>query len=97
MIENTKKSIENPDDFLSNNKEILKQYLAYKQSDDYKNSPAHKIMSLMKDFNNASGYNDVFIPALRELSSSYDEYYKQLEIANEKLLAEYPDIKKLND
>lgn len=97
IIENTKKSIENPDDFLSNNKETLKQYLIYKQSDEYKNSPSHKIMSLMKDFNNVSGYNDVFIPALRELSSSYDKYYKQLEIANEKLLNEYPDIENLID
>ena len=97
IIENTKKSIENPDDFLSNNKETLKQYLAYKQSDEYKSSPAHKILTLMKDFNNVSGYNDVFIPALRELSSSYDEYYKQLEIANEKLLNEYPDIENLID
>ena len=97
IIENTKKAIENPDDFLSNNKETVKQYLVYKQSDEYKNSPAHTIMSLIKDFNNVSGYNDVFIPALRELSTSYDEYYKQLEIANEKLLDEYPDIQNIID
>ncbi len=74
LIENTKKYIENPDDFLSNNGETIKQYLEYKQSDEYKNSPAHKIMLLMKDFNNVSGYYDVFIPALKELSSSYDKY-----------------------
>jgi len=97
IIENTEKSIENPDDFLSNNKEILKQYLIYKQSEEYKNSPAHKIISLIKDFNNVSGYNDVFIPALRELSSSYDDYYKQLKKANDKLLNEYPDIENLID
>ena len=97
MIENTKKSIENPDEFLSNNKEMLEQYLAYKQSDAYKKSPARKIILLMKEFNRASGYNDIFIPALKELSPSYAEYYKQLEIANEKLLAQYPDIKELSD
>jgi DNA-binding transcriptional MerR regulator len=97
MIENTKKSIENPDEFLSNNKEMLEQYLAYKQSDAYKKSPVRKIILLMKEFNRASGYNDIFIPALKELSPSYAEYYKQLEIANEKLLAQYPDIKELSD
>lgn len=97
MIENTKKSIENPDEFLTNNKEILEQYLAYKQSDEYKESPAYKIISLMKEFNRVSGYNDVFIPALKELSPSYAEYYKQLEIANEKLLTQYPDIEELSD
>jgi len=38
----------------------------------------------------------VFIPALKKLSSSYADYYKQLEIANEKLLAKYPEIEKMN-
>ena len=32
---------------------------------------------ILKEFNNASGYYDVFIPALKELSSSYSDYYKQ--------------------
>lgn len=97
MIEETKKSIENPDEFLSNNKEMLEQYLAYKQSAEYKNSPTQKILSFMKEFNRASGYNDVFIPVLKELSPSYAEYYQQLEVANEKLIAQYPDIKELTD
>jgi len=37
----------------------------------------------------------VFIPAMKELSPSYAEYYEQLEKANERLFAEYPDIEKL--
>lgn len=96
MIENTKKSIENPDEFLSDNKEMLEQYFAYKQSDEYKNSPAYKVMELMQECNSTSGYNDVFIPAMKQLSNSYSEYYRQLEIANEKLLAKYPGIEKMN-
>lgn len=96
IIDETKKSIENPDDFLSNNKEILEQYLAYKKSEEYLESPANKIMVYMKEFNSTSGYNEVFIPALKELSPSYAEYYKQLEIANKKLIAQYPEIEKLN-
>ena len=97
MIENVNKSIENPDEYLANNKELLEQYLAYKQSPEYKKTPAHKIMSLMKEFTRVSGYNDIFIPALKELSPSYAEYYRQLEIANEKLLAQYPEIKECSD
>lgn len=97
IIESTKKSIENPDAFLSTNKEMLEQYLAYKLSDEYKNSPTFKTMELMKEFNSTSGYYDVFIPALKKLSSSYFEYYQQIEIANEKLLAQYPEIKKMNN
>ncbi len=97
MIKNTKKSIENPDDFFAENKEVLEQYLIYKKSDKYKNSPAYKIMELIKEFNSISGYNDIFIPALKELSPSYSEYYQQLEKANEKLLERYPEIGKMSD
>ncbi len=97
MIESTRKSIENPDNFISANKEVLEQYLAYKQSDEYKNSPAYKVSELLKEFNNASGYYDVFIPALKQLSSSYAEYCESLEAANEKLLAQYPEISKMSN
>ncbi|MBU9727323.1 MerR family transcriptional regulator [Diplocloster modestus] len=97
MLENTKKSIENPDEFLSDNKEFLEQYLAYKKSDEYKNSPANKLMKLMKEFYSTTGYYDVFIPALKQLSHSYSEYYRHLEIANDRLLSEYPEIEHLDD
>lgn len=95
IIEDMNKSIENPDAFLSNNQEILKQYIAYKQSDEYQNSPTYKIMTQIRVFNSTSGYYDVFIPALKELSHSYAKYYKQLETANKKLLAQYPEIEKI--
>lgn len=97
MLEVTKKSYQNPDEFLSNNKEILEQYLEYKKSDEYKNSPASKLMELMKKFNSSNGYNDIFIPAMKQLSSSCAEYYRQLEVANKKLLEKYPEIEKMDN
>lgn len=97
MIENTKKSIENPDDFLADKKEILEQYLAYKKSDEYKNSPAYKLMEYTKEFNKTIGYYDVFISALKELSPSYSKYYRQLEEANKNLLEWYPEIGEINE
>jgi DNA-binding transcriptional MerR regulator len=97
IIENTKQSIENPDEFIAKNKEMLEQYLSFKQSEEYKNSPVYKIQSLLKEFNNTSGYYDVFIPAMKKLSPSYAEYYKQIEIADEKLLLQYPEIAELNN
>ncbi|KAF5058862.1 MerR HTH family regulatory protein [anaerobic digester metagenome] len=97
MLEATLKSCENPDEFLANNKEILEQYLEYKKSDEYKNSPACKLMEMMNKFNSSNGYNDIFIPAMKQLSTSYAEYCHQMEIANEKLLAQYPEIEKLNN
>lgn len=96
MIEETKQSIENIDLFLSDNEELLERYLTYKQSDEYKNSPAYKANELLKTFNCASGYNDIFIPAMKQLSTSYANYYSQLELANEKLISRYPEIENLD-
>lgn len=46
MSENMINAVDNPDEFLNNNKEFLKQYLAYKNSEEYKNSPVYKIRFL---------------------------------------------------
>lgn len=92
VIENTKKSVENPDEFISKNKEMIDEYLKYKESEEYKNSVAHKLLEIIREFNNTSGYYDVFIPAMKRLSSSYAKYYEKLEDANEKLLKAYPDL-----
>ena len=97
MNEQTKRSVENPEQFLSENREMLTWYLEYKKSDEYKNSPACKIHEMLKEFNNTSGYYEVFIPAMKKLSDSYAKYCQQLEIANEKLLSEYPEIAKINN
>ena len=96
MIESTKQSIENPEKFLSEKKEIIEQYLVFKQSDEYKKSPVYKMQNLLKEFNSTSGYYDIFIPAMKKLSISYSEYCRNMEIANEKLLKQHPEIAELN-
>jgi DNA-binding transcriptional MerR regulator len=96
MNEKTKQSIENPETFLSENKELLENYLAYMQSDEYKASPMFQMKALLIEFNKTSGYYDILIPAMKKLSPSYAEYCKQSEIANEKLYAQYPEAKKLD-
>lgn len=95
ILESTKESFENVEKFLSENKEVLEEYMAFKQSDEYRNSPVYKMEFLLKEFNKTSGYYDKFIPAMKKLSASYADYYKQMELANEKFLAQYPDIAKL--
>lgn len=97
MLDAVKKSYENPDAFLQNNAEMLESYLQFKKSAAYKNSSACKLMELLRTFNRTSGYNDVFIPAMKQLSASYAAYYRRMETANEKLLAQYPEIQKLYD
>lgn len=93
--ENTKKSIENIDQFLNDNKETLEFYIKYRQSEEYKNSPAYMLKKILIEFNSTSGYYDVFIPAMKKLSPSYAEYCRQLEIANQKLIEKYPNVQKL--
>jgi len=97
MNDKTKQFIENPETFLSENKDSLEYYLAYMQTDEYKNSPMFQMQSLLIEFNKTSGYYDILIPAMKKLSPSYAEYCKQSEIANEKLYAQYPEAKKFDN
>ncbi|MBM7582038.1 DNA-binding transcriptional MerR regulator [Caldicoprobacter guelmensis] len=85
------KAIENVDDYIEKNKNILEQYIAYKNSEEYKQSSEYKIQNLLLEFQKTSGYFDVFIPNMRKLSPSYDEYFRKLEKANEKFVNRYPE------
>ena len=89
VLEVTKHSIENPEEFLSRYGEQTAQYLKFRQSEEYQNSPAGRLLKWMQHLNESNGYNDVFLPAMRRLSPAYQEYVQQLQIANEKLLAAF--------
>ena len=95
MMESTKHSIEHPKEFIEQNREMLNDYLALKQSLEYQQSPAAKLQALLKQFNQSSGSYDKFIPAMKQLSKSYAAYYQQMEKANEELLFAYPEINQL--
>ena len=97
VLETTKQSIENFGEFLSDssNQSVIEDWLAYKQSDEYKNSPFYRAEALLKEFHSASGYYDVFIPAMEKLSGPYAEYAQQMEAANEELLSRYPNLKQI--
>ena len=79
------------DAFMKDNKEKIDEYQRIKQTDEFKNTPAYRLMELMKEFCASSGYYDVFIPAMRRLSPVYNEYYKQMLVANEKFVKEHPE------
>lgn len=79
------------DAFMEENKEKLDEYQRIKQTDEFKNSPAYRLMELMKEFCASSGYYDVFIPAMRRLSPMYNDYYEQMLAANEKFIKEHPE------
>lgn len=90
FAESIQEAVRNPDQFLADNREIIVEYIAYKQSDEYKSSDTYRLEESFRQFGKVSGYNDIFIPAMCRLSKSYREYQEVLEKANEKLLREYP-------
>lgn len=72
-----------PQNWLEENEEFVRQYAAFKQSAAYRASPAGKIEDYLRAFCQEIGYNDVFIPALRRLSPAYDAYQRRLISAND--------------
>ncbi|MEG2712451.1 MAG: MerR family transcriptional regulator [Clostridia bacterium] len=91
IIESSKKSIENIDEFVKSNKEVLEQYNEYKKTDEFKNSPANRLMELMKQVCTTNGYYEKFIPAMRKISPLYNEYYEKMLKANEQFIKNYPE------
>lgn len=88
--ETMRQSLADIDSFMTENKELLEDYLAFKQSDAYKNHPAARLQQYLQEFQNNSGYTDLFIPAMQRLSPAYAQYYRELEQANAKFLRQYP-------
>lgn len=76
-------AIDDPENWLVNHKEIMEQYLEFQQTEEYQNSDGAKFKKVLKKFNQEHGYNSVFIPAMRKLSPSYDEYVLRLQKADQ--------------
>lgn len=91
IIEGKNNAVQDIDAFVENNKDILERYTEFKQTDEYKNLPAVRLMEYMKQICTTNGYYDVFIPAMRKLSPLYHKYYEQLLIANEQFIKKYPE------
>lgn len=95
VLDNCQKAYADFDVFLTNNKEFMEKYLELKKSAEYQNSLAYKLTNFIKEFNSVNGYNEIFIPAMRQLSPAYEAYYQQMLAANEKLLKKFPEIREL--
>ena len=91
VIQAKNDAMQDIDAFMEENKEKIDEYQSIKQTDEFKNSPAYRLMELMKEFCATSGYYDVFIPAMRKLSPMYNEYYELMLAANEKFVKEHPE------
>lgn len=92
-VERTKhQSLENPEAFLKDYSEIIEEYQTFKRSTEYQSSPYGQLMETLKSALEESGYNHIFIPAMRRLSPSYEEYYQSLLEANQVFMEKFPDF-----
>lgn len=91
IIQEKQEAMQDINGFVKNNKEILDEYYKFKQTYAYKNSPAYQLMEVMREFCTTSGYSEVFIPAMRKLSPTYDAYYVQMLKANKEFMKNYPE------
>ena len=91
IIQAKDENIRNIDEYEKKNKEVLDQYNEYKKTEEFKNSPANRLMELMKQVCATNGYYEKFIPAIRKLSPLYNEYYEQMIKANEQFIKNYPE------
>ena len=76
-------AVNDPENWLRDNKVIIEQYLEFQKTDEYRNSAGFKLKELLRSFNQNNGYNTIFIPAMRRLSPVYDEYMIKLQKADQ--------------
>ncbi|MFC4597199.1 MerR family transcriptional regulator [Cohnella hongkongensis] len=81
----------NPGPFMDEHDERISAYLAFKQSEEYRHSPAFRLQRALREFQQSVGYHERFIPAMKRLSPSYREYARQLEQAADVLREKYPE------
>lgn len=91
VLQEQEYALQNLDEFVRNHKKVLDDYQKYRQTEEYQNSPACRLMETMKQICAANGYDDTFIPAMRNLSPLYNEHYEQLLKANEQFTKSYPE------
>ena len=68
VLQEQEYALQNLDEFVRNHKKVLDDYQKYRQTEEYQNSPACRLMETMKQICAANGYDDTFIPAMRKLS-----------------------------
>ena len=91
VFANMNYAISDTEKYIAENKEILERYMQLKQSDEFKASPEYRLQEYLRKLNSESGYDTIFIPAMKKLSRSYRKYHDKLEKANEVFLSQYPN------
>lgn len=72
----------NPEKYFEEHKDVVESYMEYKKSKEFKESIANELGECLKTFQREHGYYDVFIPAMKRLSSRYNGYMELLNKAD---------------
>lgn len=89
-------AIDNIDSYMENSQNSIEEYLTFRNSEEFRESAAYKAQQLLLQFQQTSGYYDVFIPNLKILSHSYQKYVEKLEEANTAFIDRYPEAKDIS-
>ena len=87
-------AVEDIENYIVNNQQEIEEYIKFRNSEDYKSTPAFKLQQLLVEFQQSSGYDEIFVENLKILSASYLEYSEKLQEANKILLERYPQTAK---
>ncbi len=68
--------------YLRDHAEEIARWQKIRASREYRESAAGRLEQHLRSFLSQSGYNTVFIPAMRRLSPEYDDHQRRLEVAN---------------
>lgn len=90
-------TFENGEIVIEEQQESIEAYIKLRNSKDYKLTPTYRIQQLLIQFQQNSGYYDIFIPNLKILSASYRKYSENLQAANDVFLKKYPEAAKFYD
>ena len=91
--EHMKNAIADLEGYMEQNRAEIDKYLAYKNSDEFRQSPVGQMQKSLLDFQKSSGYQEIFITNMKLLSTSYAAYLQQLESASEKFIQKFPAAK----
>lgn len=80
VLKSKEQSIHNSEDFLKGNKDFLEEYIKYKTGDKRISAIEYELQEMIRNFCQSTGYYEIVIPAMRVLSPSYDDFYKQLQV-----------------
>ncbi len=78
-------AVEDIEKFMKENAEAVKIMEEYKESEEYKNSAVYKMKESLSEVFSSEEYINVFIPAMRNLSVDYNNYYEKMLSANDKM------------